>query len=114
VDFVLNLAATSSRLPSRYDPLERPGIYLNDFFPPHIHHVWTSSPFLWSFSISPRRSLNISAPRRSSIPVSPPSRICANQVYARVIRQPIGFFQHHPTGGSISTVINDVERVRYA
>ncbi len=37
-----------------------------------------------------------------------------NQVYARVIRQPIGFFQHHPTGRLISTAINDVERVRYA
>ena len=37
-----------------------------------------------------------------------------NQVYARLIRQPIGFFQHHPTGRLISTVINDVERVRYA
>ena len=35
-----------------------------------------------------------------------------NQVYAKVIRQPIGFFQHHPTGRVMSTVINDVERVR--
>src|SRR5713226_9202037 len=37
-----------------------------------------------------------------------------NQVYARVIRQPIGFFQHHPTGRLISTTINDVERARFA
>jgi subfamily B ATP-binding cassette protein MsbA len=35
-----------------------------------------------------------------------------NQVYAKVIRQPIGFFQHHQTGRLLSTVINDVERVR--
>src|SRR4029077_18595717 len=35
-----------------------------------------------------------------------------NQVYAKVIRQPIGFFQDHPTGRVMSTVINDVERVR--
>ena len=35
-----------------------------------------------------------------------------NQVYAKVIRQPIGFFQHHPTGRVMSTVVNDVERVR--
>ena len=35
-----------------------------------------------------------------------------NQVYAKVIRQPIGFFQHHPTGRVMSTVINDVDRVR--
>jgi len=33
-------------------------------------------------------------------------------VYAKVVRQPIGFFQHHPTGRVLSTIINDVERVR--
>jgi ATP-binding cassette, subfamily B, bacterial MsbA len=37
-----------------------------------------------------------------------------NQVYAKVIRQPIGFFQHHQTGRLLSAVINDVERVRNA
>jgi subfamily B ATP-binding cassette protein MsbA len=35
-----------------------------------------------------------------------------NQVYAKLIRQPIGFFQDNPTGRLLSTVINDVERVR--
>ena len=35
-----------------------------------------------------------------------------NHVYAKILRQPIGFFQHHPTGRVMSTVINDVERVR--
>ena len=35
-----------------------------------------------------------------------------NHIYAKIIRQPIGFFQHHPTGRVMSTVINDVERVR--
>ena len=35
-----------------------------------------------------------------------------NQVYAKIIRQPIGFFQHHPTGRLMSTIINDVERAR--
>ena len=37
-----------------------------------------------------------------------------NQVYARLIRQPMGFFQHNPTGRLNSTVINDVERTRIA
>jgi subfamily B ATP-binding cassette protein MsbA len=35
-----------------------------------------------------------------------------NHVYAKIIRQPIGFFQHHPTGRLMSTVINDVDRAR--
>src|SRR3970282_1690298 len=37
-----------------------------------------------------------------------------NQVYARLIRQPIGFFQHNPTGRLMSAVISNVERVRSA
>jgi ATP-binding cassette, subfamily B, bacterial MsbA len=37
-----------------------------------------------------------------------------NQVYARLIRQPMGFFQHNSTGRLHSTVINDVERTRIA
>ena len=41
VDFVLNLAAASSRLPLGTIPWSGRVIYLNDFFPPHIHHVWT-------------------------------------------------------------------------
>jgi len=37
-----------------------------------------------------------------------------NEVYAKIIRQPIGFFQHQPTGRVMSAVINDVERARPA
>jgi ATP-binding cassette, subfamily B, bacterial MsbA len=37
-----------------------------------------------------------------------------NQVYAKLLRQPIRFFQHHPTGRLLSTVINDIERARNA
>jgi len=37
-----------------------------------------------------------------------------NQVYAKIIRQPIGFFQTNPTGRLLSTTINDVERTRIA
>ncbi len=37
-----------------------------------------------------------------------------NRVYAKLIRQPIGFFQHHPIGRLMSATINDVERVRIA
>jgi subfamily B ATP-binding cassette protein MsbA len=35
-----------------------------------------------------------------------------NRVFSKLIRQPIGFFQHHPIGRLMSATINDVERVR--
>ena len=37
-----------------------------------------------------------------------------NQVYAKLLRQPIGFFQEQSMGRLISGVINDVERARLA
>jgi subfamily B ATP-binding cassette protein MsbA len=37
-----------------------------------------------------------------------------NAVYAKIIRQPIGFFQQQPAGRVFSAVINDVERARLA
>jgi subfamily B ATP-binding cassette protein MsbA len=37
-----------------------------------------------------------------------------NQVYGKIIRQPIAFFQHHPAGRMLSAVINDIEKTRIA
>jgi len=114
VDFVLNLAATSSRLPLGTIPWSGRVIYLNDFFPPHIHHVWTVfaiSLVILYFAKAVAEYLGTTQIQYSGLAAVTDLR---NQVYARLIRQPIGFFQHHPTGRLISTVINDVERVRYA
>jgi len=35
-----------------------------------------------------------------------------NDIYAKLIRQPVGFFQQHPAGRLLSAIINDTERVR--
>ncbi len=37
-----------------------------------------------------------------------------NRVFGKLIRQPIGFFQHNPIGRLMSTTINDIERIRFA
>ncbi|MFZ0879167.1 MAG: ABC transporter ATP-binding protein, partial [Candidatus Acidiferrales bacterium] len=37
-----------------------------------------------------------------------------NRVYTKLIQQPMGFFQHNPTGRVMSAVINDVEQMRSA
>ena len=42
------------------------------------------------------------------------TRDLRNAFYGKVIRQPMGFFQHNPTGRIISVAINDVDRVRFA
>ncbi|HUL15817.1 MAG TPA: ABC transporter ATP-binding protein [Terriglobales bacterium] len=112
-DYVLNPAAPSSELPL----LTLPGghtIYLNQFFPAHFHNVWTI------FSIS-LLVLFVSKGVAEYLGVTQIQYVghaaiteLRNQVYAKILRQPIGFFQHNPTGRLLSSTINDVEKTRIA
>jgi len=114
LDFVLNPGATSSRLPLGTIPWSHRVIYLNDYFPPRFHNVWpifTISLIVIFFCKAFAEYLGANQIQRVGQAAVTDLR---NQVYARLIRQPIGFFQHHPTGRLISTVINDVERARLA
>jgi len=114
LDFVLNPGATSSRLPLGTIPWSGRVIYLNDFFPPRFHNVWTVftiSLIVLFFCKALAEYLGVTQIQHVGQAAVTDLR---NQVYARLIRQPIGFFQHNPTGRVISTVINDVERARLA
>ena len=111
-DRVLNPKAPDSRLLLIKNPLTHEAIYLNSFLPSQIHSVGT----LFSIAIltvfigkGVAEFLGNVLVQYAGIAGVTDLR---NQVYAKVIRQPIGFFQHHQTGRLLSTVINDVERVR--
>jgi subfamily B ATP-binding cassette protein MsbA len=111
-DRVLNPTAPDSRLLLIRNPLNHQAIYLNSFLPSQIHSVGT----LFSIAILTvfigkgfAEYLGNVLVQHAGIAGVTDLR---NQVYAKVIRQPIGFFQHHQTGRLLSTVINDVERVR--
>jgi subfamily B ATP-binding cassette protein MsbA len=115
LDFVLNPGATSSLLPLGTIPWSGRVVYLNDFFPPHrFHNVWT----IFSISLFVLFFCKALAEYLGATQIQYVGQAAAtdlrNQVYARIIRQPIAFFQHHPTGRVTSTVINDVERARVA
>jgi len=114
VDRVLNPAAPDSRLLLFKNPLTNQAIYLNSFLPSRIHSVGTLfaiailtvfigkgvAEFLGNVLVQYAGIAGVTGLR--------------NDVYAKVIRQPIGFFQFNPTGRLLSTVINDVERARNA
>ena len=111
-DRVLNPTAPDSRLLLIRNPITHQAIYLNSFLPSQIHSVGT----LFSIAILTvfigkglAEFLGNVLVQYAGIAGVTDLR---NQVYAKVIRQPIGFFQHHQTGRLLSTVINDVERVR--
>jgi ATP-binding cassette, subfamily B, bacterial MsbA len=113
-DRVLNLSASDSSLPLFKVPLTGHTIYLNQFFPPSIHNVWpiVSISLLVVFLAKALAEFIgnylIQAIGHSAI------TDLRNQLYGRLIHQPIGFFQRQPAGRVMSTVINDVERARLA
>jgi subfamily B ATP-binding cassette protein MsbA len=112
VDVVLNPGVPDSRLRLFSNPFSHEAIYLNSFLPARVHSVGTLfaiailavfigkgvAEFLGNVLVQYAGIAGVTDLR--------------NEVYAKVIRQPIGFFQDHPTGRLLSTVINDVERVR--
>ncbi len=112
VDRVLDPHAPDSRLALLTIPWTHYTIYLNSFFPPSIRHVWTILSislvvlFLGKGIAEYFGNTLIQYVGHAGV------TDLRNRVYAKLIRQPIGFFQHHPTGRLMSAVISDVERVR--
>ena len=89
-------------------------IYLNDFFPPSIHYVWTIFAFtllIVFFAKAVAEYLGTTEVYRVGYGAITDLR---NAIFAKILRQPIGFFRDHPTGRVMSVAINDVDRVRPA
>ena len=114
MDKVLDPSIADSKLTLVRIPFTGHTLMLNSLFPPSIHHVWTVFTFSLLilfvikgvsefFSISSIQFVGLSA-----------VTALRNHVYARLIRQPVGFFEDNPTGRLMSTVISDVERVKGA
>ena len=114
VDFVLNPSAVGSRLPIGTRPWRGRTLFLYDFFPARFHHVWSVfaiSLVVLFFSKAIAEYIGTTQIQFAGLAAVTDLR---NQDYARLIRQPIGFFKLHPTGRLISATISDVERVRFA
>jgi ATP-binding cassette, subfamily B, bacterial MsbA len=114
VDYVLDPGKFGSRLPLVKLPWNGHEIYLNKFFPPSIHHVWTIfaiTLLVLYVSKAIAEYLGMTEIERVGLSATMDLR---NAFYAKVIRQPMEFFQHNPTGRVISVAINDVDRVRFA
>lgn len=113
IDFVLNPSVVVTKLPLFTLPDKRV-IYLNDFFPSSIHNVWTIFALtLVSLYFAKAIAEYIGLTQIQYVGQAAVTDL-RNQVYARIIRQPIGFFQHNPVGRLLSATVNDVERTRVA
>ena len=113
VDVVLNPRTTTQKLALLHLPGGRT-LYLNAFFPPSIHHVWTVfaiSLVVIFFGKAVAEFLGSTLVQYVGHSAIMDLR---NQVYGKLIQQPLGFFQHNPVGRVMSAVINDIEQMRSA
>ena len=114
VDVVLNPHSTVQKLKLVTIPFVDRTIYLNSFFPQSVHFVWTIFAlalvviFLGKAFAEFLGSVLVQYVGHAAI------MDLRNRVYSKLIQQPMGFFQHNPTGRVMSAVINDVEQMRSA
>lgn len=114
MDRVLNPATTGRAVALITLPFTQKTIYLNDFLPGHIQHVWAVfaislfAIFLIKGIAEFFGNTNIQYVGHAAV------TDLRNQVYARLIHLPVGFFQEQATGRLMSAVISDIERVRAA
>jgi len=114
MDRVLNPATTGRAVELVTLPFTQHTIYLNDFLPARIQHVWA----VFAISLCVLFLLKGIAEFFGNINIQYVGHAAVtdlrNQVYARLIHLPVGFFQEHATGRLMSAVISDIERVRAA
>jgi len=114
VDFVLHPEKFSYNLPLVTLPWNGQVIYLNKFFPSSIHNVWTIFSITLLILYASKAIAEYIGLTQIQYAGLAAIRDLRNAFYERVIRQPMGFFQHNPTGRLISVAINDVDRTRFA
>jgi ATP-binding cassette, subfamily B, bacterial MsbA len=113
-DRVLDPSTVGSRLKLFTIPYSHHTIYLNSFLPGSVRYVWSVFAiglclvFLGKAVAEVVGDLFIQYAGQSAV------TDLRNQVYGKVIYQPVGFFQQHGTGRLVSAVINDIERIRSA
>jgi ATP-binding cassette, subfamily B, bacterial MsbA len=114
VDYVLDPSVVGSKLPLGKIPFTEHTVYLNTFLPAGFHNVKT----IFALTLLMIFGIKAIAEYLGTTQIQYVGHAAVTNlrdaVYARLIRQPIGFFQDHPTGRLLSVAINDVERTRIA
>ena len=114
VDIVLNPYSGTESLALFQMPHTQYVIDLRSFVPRHFHNAWTVFfVALLLFFLVKGIAEYVGSILIQHVGLSAITDL-RNQVYAQVVQQPIGFFQHNPVGRVISAVISDIEQMRSA
>lgn len=113
-DVILNPHSTAQALVLFKIPFTNHRVDLHSFAPRHFHNVWT----VFAIALMLLVSIKGVAEYVGSILIQHVGLSAVtdlrNEVYAQVVQQPVGFFQHNPAGRVISAVISDIEQMRNA
>jgi subfamily B ATP-binding cassette protein MsbA len=114
LDVVLNPQSTIQTLALFTIPHTDHVVYLNSFVPRRIHHVWSvfAVALLFLFLLKGVAEY-FGSTLIQYVGLSGVTDL-RNQVYGKIVQQPVGFFQHHPVGRVMSAVIADIEQMRAA
>jgi subfamily B ATP-binding cassette protein MsbA len=111
-DRILNPASSDPRLPLVTLPAGGQTIYLDSLVPGGLQYGWTIFAVVLLFIFVAKAVAEFFGVLQiQSVGLHAVTDL-RNQVYEKLLRQPVGFFQQHPLGRLLSAVVSDVERVR--
>ncbi len=89
-------------------------IYLQSFVPHQFHNPWTVVAFSLVAATVLKGIFDYAGTYLVNYAGFGVITDLRNHVYATVLRRSVSFFQKHTTGGLISTIINDIDKVQFA
>jgi subfamily B ATP-binding cassette protein MsbA len=111
---VLNPASGSENIVLLTIPRIHKPVYLQSFVPAHFHNAWTIVAYALVAATVVKGIFDYMGTYLVNHAGFGMITNLRNDLYNSVLRRSAGFFQKHPTGTLISTIINDIERVQFA
>jgi len=114
LDVVLNPQSALQKLVLFQVPGTDRIVYLNDFVPSRVHHVWSvfALSLLFIFLVKALTEY-FGSTLIQYVGLAGVTNL-RNSVYVKIVQQPVGFFHHNPVGRVMSAVIADIEQMRTA
>jgi subfamily B ATP-binding cassette protein MsbA len=114
LDVVLNPQSALQKLVLFQVPGTDRIVYMNDFVPSRVHHVWSvfALSLLFIFLVKALAEY-FGSTLIQYVGLAGVTNL-RNSVYVKVVQQPVGFFHHNPVGRVMSAVIADIEQMRSA
>jgi subfamily B ATP-binding cassette protein MsbA len=114
LDRVLNPSSGSGNMQLLPVPGTHYVIYLQSFVPARIHSVWSIIAFALVLSSLLKGICDYLGTYLVNHAGYGMITSLRNELYESILKRSSAFFQRHPTGTLISTIVNDIERVQFA